>query len=223
VISSTIAKKAMTKPTGLRTKKAAIIKLKVLQSSLELIGKKPFKELYVDEICKKVAISKVTLFKYFPQKEDILRYYFRIWCFHQVIEITQQEVEGVDGLYFLFDKIGEEYEKHPGMIMSLITYQSSLNVLPKPFTVKKAEREVLYPQMEGLSDIEILSLEQLLEKFALEAIFKKQITKTSNTQDLTSLFMMLFYGTLMTCHRQKRVPVKVLFKQNLRILLASLA
>jgi AcrR family transcriptional regulator len=213
----------MAKSTGLRPRKAATIKLKILQCSLDLIGNKPFKELFVEDICKTAGISKVTLFKYFPQKEDILRYYFRIWCFHQVIEITRNPVEGVEALYFLFDKISEEYEKHPGMIMSLITYQSSLNVLPKPFTVKKAEREALYPELEGLGDIEILSLEQLLEKFSLEAIFKKQITKNSNTQDLTSLFMMVFYGTLMTCHRQKRVPVKVLFRQNLRILLASLA
>ncbi|MDH5475586.1 MAG: TetR/AcrR family transcriptional regulator, partial [Cyclobacteriaceae bacterium] len=64
----------------IRNIKAARIKTKILEETKSLIGKGSFKDLYVAELCERVKISKVTLFKYFPQKEDILLYYQRIWC-----------------------------------------------------------------------------------------------------------------------------------------------
>ena len=57
---------------SLRKEKAARLKVQVLDHTLKLIGKKSFDDLYIDDLCAKVKISKVTLFKYFPQKEDIL-------------------------------------------------------------------------------------------------------------------------------------------------------
>ena len=41
---------------GLRKEKAAKLKLSVLDSTLKLIGKKPFDDLHVDEICAKVTL-----------------------------------------------------------------------------------------------------------------------------------------------------------------------
>ena len=57
---------------SLQKEKAARLKVQVLDHTLKLIEKKSFDDLYVDDLCAKVKISKVTLFKYFPQKEDIL-------------------------------------------------------------------------------------------------------------------------------------------------------
>src|SRR5277367_2360065 len=92
---------------SLRKEKAARLKLSVLDQTVKLIGKKSFDDLYVDEICNKVKISKVTLFKYFPQKEDILSYYFRVWCLRRAVELHDKPKEGVQGILFLFDKLSE--------------------------------------------------------------------------------------------------------------------
>ena len=75
---------------GLRKEKAAILKLSVLENMIRLIGRKPFEDLFVDELCEKIKISKVTLFKYFPRKQDILLYYFRIWCLRRAVELNRQ-------------------------------------------------------------------------------------------------------------------------------------
>ena len=80
---------------SLRKEKAARLKVQVLDQTLKLVGKKSFDDLYVDDICAKVKISKVTLFKYFPQKEDILTYYFRIWCLGRTVELIQKPKEGI--------------------------------------------------------------------------------------------------------------------------------
>lgn len=207
---------------GLRKEKAARLKVQILDQTLKLIGKKPFEDLFVDEICAKVKISKVTFFKYFPQKEDILLYYFRLWCFDRSVELQEKSREGLQGVYYLADKLSEECENHPGLMLSLIGYLADLKRPPKPFPVKPEEKQLLYPDKPEITSLEILSLEQMLEKFSLEAVFKKEITKTSSTRDITYLFMTCLLGSVVTAHINQINPLRYFFKKNLELLVKGL-
>lgn len=208
---------------SLRKEKAARLKLSVLDHTLRLIGKKSFDDLYVEEICAKVKISKVTLFKYFPQKEDILLYYFRIWCLRRAVDFRDKPREGVAGITFLFDKLAEDCELHPGIILSLFAYLADLKRPPKPFPVKVEEKKFLFPDEKDIHLVEIQSLDQMFEKLALEAIFKKEITKTASTRDLTNLLSAIFYGSVVTAHNQQLSPVKIYFRRNIELVLKGLA
>lgn len=207
---------------SLRKEKAARLKVQVLDNTLKLIGKKSFDDLYVDDICDKVKISKVTLFKYFPQKEDILLYYFRVWCLTRSVELAQKPREGVQAIYYLFDKFGEEFEERPGFMLSLIGYLADLNRAPKPFPVKPEEKKLFFPEVENISSIEILSLDQMLEKFVLEAIFRKEITKTVSTRDITNLITSILIGGVVTVHLNQQNAVKIFFRRNLDLVLKGL-
>ncbi len=207
---------------SLRKEKAARLKLSVLEQIIRLIGKKSFDDLYVDEICDKVKISKVTLFKYFPQKEDILLYYFRVWLLKRAVEQHEKPKEGLSGIYFLFDKISEECEIYPGIMLSLVGYLADLRRPPKPFPLKAEEKKLLFPNHKDILAIEIQSLDQMFEKFSLEAIFKKEITKTSSTRDLTNIFATLFYGSILTSHLSQMDQLKFFFKRNLEMTLKGL-
>lgn len=200
---------------SLRKEKAARLKVQVLDHTIKLIGKKSFDDLYVDDICAKVKISKVTLFKYFPQKEDILLYYFRIWCLGRSVDLSNKPKEGLAGIYFLFDRISEECEEHPGLMLSLIGYLSDLRRPPKPFPVKPEEKKLLFPDQDNISSIEILSLEQMMEKFVLEGIFRKEITKTSSTRDITNMIISIFIGGIVTAHITQQSPLKMFFRKNM--------
>src|SRR5690349_20086724 len=153
---------------SLRKEKAAKLKIQVLDQTLKLIGKKSFEDLYVDDICARAKISKVTLFKYFPQKEDILLYYFRIWCMSRCVELSLKPREGASGLVNLFDKLGETSEEHPGLMLAVLGYLSDMRRSPKPFPIKMEEKKLLFPDVNTISTIEILSLDQMVEKFVLE-------------------------------------------------------
>jgi AcrR family transcriptional regulator len=207
---------------NLRKEKAARLKIQILETTLKLIGKKPFEDLYVDDLCAKVKISKVTFFKYFPQKEDILLYYFRIWCMERAVELQSKPKEGLQGIYFLADKMSEECENHPGLMLSLVGYLADLKRPPKPFTVKPEEKKLLFPDREEVHALEIFSLDQMLEKFALEAIFKKEITKTSSTRDLTNLFLTVLLGSVVSAHVNQISPLKFFFRKNIELLMKGL-
>lgn len=208
---------------GIRKEKAAKLKVQILDQTLKLIGKKSFDDLYVEELCDKVKISKVTFFKYFPQKEDVLLYYFRIWCLGRAVELKDKPKEGVQAMYHLFDKLSEECDTRPGLMLSLIGYLSDSRRPPKPFPVKMEEKRLLFPEHEDINAIEILSIDQMLEKFTLEAIFRKEITKTTSTRDITNLLTSIFLGSVTTAHINQINPIKMFFRKNLEMLLKGLA
>jgi len=207
---------------SLRKEKAARLKLSVLDQTLKLIGKKSFDDLFVDEICDKAKISKVTLFKYFPQKEDILLYFFRIWCLRRAVELHEKPREGIQGVLFIFDRLSEDCDDHPGIILSLFAYLADLRRAPKPFPVKVEEKKLLFPEMPDIHTIEIQSVDQMFEKFTLEAIFKKEITKTASTRDVTNILTAIFYGSVVTAHINQQTSLKYYFRRNVELLMKGL-
>jgi hypothetical protein len=167
-------------------------------------------------------VSKVTFFKYFPQKEDVLLYYFRIWCLDRCVEFKAKPKEGLQGIYHLADKLSEEFEKHPGLVLSLVGYLADVKRTPKPFTVRPEEKVILYPDSEEVQAVEILSLDQMLEKFSLVSIFKKETTQSSSSRDLTNMFMSVFLGTIVTAHMSQVNPIRFFFKRNIDMIMKGL-
>jgi AcrR family transcriptional regulator len=208
---------------NLRKEKAAKLKIQILDNTLKLVGKQPFEDLYVEDLCARVHISKVTFFKYFPLKEDLLLYYFRIWCLERCVELKNKPKDGIQGIYYLADKISEECEARPGLMLSLMGYLADFKRTPKPFPVKPEEKKFLFPHQHEINAIEILSLDQMLEKFALESIFKKEITKISATRELTNLFMAVFIGSIITAHTNQISPVKFYFRKNIDLILKGVS
>ena len=208
---------------SLRKEKAARLKVHVLDHTLRLIGRKSFDDLYVEDICAKVKISKVTLFKYFPQKEDILLYFFRVWCLTRSVELAQKPKEGLVGIYYLFDKLSEACEEHPGLWLSLMGYLSDFKRPPKPFPVKPEEKKLLFPEITNITSVEIMSTDQMFEKFALEAIFRKEITKFIHTREITNLIMSVFIGGIVMAHLGQQSPLKPFFRKNVDLLMKGIA
>ena len=207
---------------SLRKEKAARLKLAILEATVRLIGKKSFDDVFVDDICLKVKVSKVILFKYFPQKDDILLYYFRVWCLKRAVELKTKPKEGVQGIFYLFDKLSEACETSPGIILSFFAYLMDLKRSIKPFPVKVEEKRLLFPDQSDIASIDIQSIDQMIEKFALEAIFKKEITKTTSTRDITNLLCSIFYGGVVTAHINQLTPLSYFFKKNVEMTLKGL-
>ena len=207
---------------SLRKEKSARLKLSILDHTIQLTGKKSFDALHLEEICGKVKISKVTLFKYFPRKEDILLYYFRVWCLKRTVELRIKPREGIAGIHFLFDKLSEECEMRPGIILSLIGYLADLRRAPKPFPLKPEEKKLLFPDHKDILQIEILSVDQMFENFCLEAIFKKEITRSGSTRDFANLFATVFYGSVLTAHLVQLDQLKFFFRRNVEMVMKGL-
>ncbi|PGH37695.1 MAG: hypothetical protein CRN43_19625 [Candidatus Nephrothrix sp. EaCA] len=204
---------------SLRKQKAAILKLAVLDCAVKLIGKRSWADMLVDDICSKVKISKVTLFNYFPTKDEILAYYYRIWCFKRTVELQQKPREGVQGIYFLLDKWADSLEDNPGVVLGLCGYLAAMSRSAKPFIVKPEEKTMLYENIKGVENVEIQSLEIMIERFVLEALAKKEVSKNLPARDLTTLICSIFYGSAITANTGRVSSPKNYLRRNLDILL----
>jgi len=208
---------------SLRTEKAARLKLLILDAALRMTGKKSFADLHVEELCQRVKISKVTLFKYFPQKDDMLLYHFRIWCLYRAVELRQKPKEGLAGIYFLFDRVCEDMEHYPGIWLHLLAHLADFKRAPKPFPVKPEEKSILFPDVPDSESIEIKGLDQWIEGFVLEAIFRKEITKNTATREMAQLIHSLLLGAILTAHLQQISPLKIFFRKILDMTVRGLA
>ena len=207
---------------NLRKHKAAKLKLAILDQTLRLIGKKPFQDLHVKEICKRVKVSKVTFFNYFPMKEEVLLYYHRIWCFRRTLELSLKPKQGLQGIYFLAEKLAQDADEHPGLTYGLLGYLGDIKRSMKPFPVKPEEKSLLYPDHEDAAAVEIRSLEQMIDGFVLEAIFRKEITKTTSTRDLTNAFTGLLYGSLLVSQLTRQASPATVIRRNLDLFIKGL-
>ncbi len=207
---------------SVRDKKSARIKISILSATLELIGKESFDSIHVNKICAIAGVSKVTLFKYFPQKDDILLYYLKVWCFHRAVDLSINHRSGTDGIRYLFDSVAKSFSMNPGIFLGLLGYYTRLEMPVKPVPLKMAERHFLYPNVENINEIDILSLDQLFENFLLDAIFHKEITQTGDVKKLLILIDTVLYGTIATVHLKQVEMAPILFRQNLDQLLSSL-
>ena len=105
----------------------------------------------------------------------------------------------------------------------MFAYFADIKRAPKPFPVKVEEKRILFEEVADIHLIDIQSVDQMIEKFALEAIFKKEITKSTATRDITQLFTTLFYGSVITAHINQLSPIKMFFRKNIELALKGLS
>ncbi len=197
-----------------REKNAARIKFKALEYVLNESETRNFADIQVVEICKYVKISKVTFFKYFTSKVDLLLYYRSVLTLNLIIKIAESEIEGMKALNVIVQHFASEYAKRPSMVLGLIHYFTDSTSYVNPIPVKQAERLLFFPEAIDIN-YEIMSFDQLVEQQMLDIVFKKQSTLSVNSSQLTEVFLSTLYGTIVVCRMKKVDHVSMFFFQVL--------
>jgi len=99
-------------------------KYKLMMTVLESLKTNQITEINIGNICEECNISKVTFFKYFSTKEEILEYFIHYWEYNAGYEIHRQNLTGVEAIQFLFT---EAYEKE----YSLNVFKALINHMSK--------------------------------------------------------------------------------------------
>jgi AcrR family transcriptional regulator len=205
---------------SLRERKSAKLKLLILSLAKTMLRQQSFQDIHVTDICKKAGISKVTFFRYFPQKEDILLYFMRVWAFELSLEMQRDNLKGIKAVKFIFDRYGDLCENYHSVILHLIKYHAISPLVLKPISIKKAEKYLLFPNHDGIQQVEVLAFDKLLEKYLLEAIFQTEITKSSDVPDLVNMLLTTTYGSILVA-KMKQLPVKAVLKKNINAVLET--
>jgi AcrR family transcriptional regulator len=204
-----------------RQTKAAKLKLLIVQSARELLVQQDFSQIHVTDLCKKVKISKVTFFRYFPQKEDLLLYMMRLNTFEYLLQQHHKPLKGKTAIQAFFAQLIKFHTSYPSVLPHILKHYAASDKVLKPINIKKAEKLILYPDKPEILDVELLSIDRILDKHLLEAVLNKEIKSTSNVEEMQRLLMSTFYGSILVS-KMRQFPVQVLLKRNVEYILEQL-
>ncbi|HBS43513.1 MAG TPA: hypothetical protein DEA91_01910 [Paenibacillus sp.] len=87
---------------SLRERKKYQTMLSILDEFIVSLESKYFDEIHIEDICDRVRISKVTFFRYFSSKEEVLDYFVLRWCYQRSVEIDRGTFSGTEGIRHMF-------------------------------------------------------------------------------------------------------------------------
>lgn len=114
----------------LSEKKKAMLKIAILDEMLRLFKDKALCEISVDMLCFNINTTKVTFFKYFSYKEQVLDYFVSKWLYDRSAEIHNQKFQGENGLFHVFNSMCEDTILGQKIMVSLVNYYSKLKEKP---------------------------------------------------------------------------------------------
>jgi AcrR family transcriptional regulator len=101
----------------------------------ELLSRKSFEEITVNELCQQSNYPRATFYNYFDDKYDLLNY-----CWYSLFkEIRLGEYEGLDqedSLYIFFDRAYDFITAHRNLIKQILKFNSGENFLLDHFRIQ---------------------------------------------------------------------------------------
>ena len=180
-----------------RTQNAAHIRYKVINYVTQACLTRDFNKIHVTEICQAANISKVTFFKYFDHKEDVLMLYNSIVTTGICIEVSQRGIKSVDGLEFVINRFANIINETPSIARELVA--AILHTKPPilPIILTEADKALFFPDVR-FDDVTLISFWNLIEGFMLEGVLSNEITRMANAPELATIFMANLYGAIIT-------------------------
>lgn len=202
---------------SLREIKKARAKIALYEASLSLMADKMFHEVMVEDICRKAELSRVTFFKFFPKKEDVLIYFMQIWLTERIIEIKNEHKRGFDAIRHLLYKIGEQSQEITGIMPSLISFLAQMKMHPCLQELSRAEVFLLFPDEEEIGGKEPNLLE-LFKRSMLEAEEAGQLKRGISIDDAVKIMLTIFYGAFLTAHQYASTDISGFYEIHLQLL-----
>jgi AcrR family transcriptional regulator len=170
----------------------------ILNEFLTSLESNHFNEIHIEDVCKKVSISKVTFFRYFNSKEEVLDYFVMRWCYQRSVEISNEIYAGIEGIRQVF-RSAAEIPNAEKILVSLIHYYSKLKDKPAQKELSEYERYIISQNSTEGIHVKILSIDEIIHVYLSQI---KNLSESSISL-FTDHLVALFYGIPFQVHMQK--------------------
>lgn len=205
-----------------RELRKARAKLALYESALTLMENKMFHEVMLEDICRKAEVSRVTFFKFFPKKEDLLVYFMRVWLTERIIEIAAARKRGFAAIRHLLAKVANMAVDRPGLLPSLISFLAEMNMHPAMPELSEAEVRLLFPEHveAGRATPDMLDLyERCMEEAREDGTLRPDISMDTAVKALFTIF----YGAYLTAQQFGSEDISGFYEAHLQLLEADKA
>lgn len=204
----------------LRELKKAKNKIALYEAGIALMRDRKFSEVLLEDICRAAEISKVTFFKFYQRKEDVLIYFMRIWLTERIIEIKQEGKSGLEAFRHLLDRVVQEHEIRPGIMPSLISFLAEVNMQPCMPELSEAEVTLLFPGQEeiGRSSPDMY---RLFHHFMTTEAEAGRLNPAMSVEQAVEFCFTVFYGAFLTAQLYGSMDIGSVYENHLRLLVAK--
>lgn len=202
---------------SLRELNKAKSKIAFYEAALLLIEDKMFGDLMLNDICKSAGLSRVTFFKFFKHKDDLLIYYMRIWLTERIIEISLEHKRGFTAVRHLLGKVVEQTNTNKGLMPSLISFLAGKNMHPDMPELSPAEVALLFPGHQDIASRKPNML-AFFHQCITEAEQDGQLKPLLTVEVCVQLLFTIFYGAFLTGQIYGTSDLAVVYETHLQVI-----
>lgn len=201
----------------LRELKKAKTKIALYEAGLSFTENRMFKDVLLDDICREAGISRVTFFKFFGKKEDLLVYYMRVWLTRRIIEIGEKNLRGFDAMRLILRQIADDTRTNEGIMPSLIAFLSEMNMHCSMPKLSEAEVMLLFPGQEE-AGAESPDMFALFSRCMNEAEEDGQLKPEIKAEDAVPFLFSTFYGGFLTSRLYGSRDIMAFYETHLKLI-----
>ncbi len=203
---------------SLREKKPGMLKVALLEEMLHLLEENNLNDISVEVLCENVQTTKVTFFKYFSHKEQVLDYYILKWLYDRSYEWHKQTYQGISGIYRMFRSISEMGSLSIKIMLALVQYYSKLTQEPEPIDI--SEYEYLLFNKEAY--------EQKIHAYRLCELYRQYLSQEPAIEPgsydaICNQLLALMYGVPIQAHIMQMKDLYPTYKQGLDNIFGSMS
>jgi AcrR family transcriptional regulator len=201
----------------LRELKKARSKIALYEAALSLLGDKMFRDVMLDDICRRAEVSRVTFFKFFQSKDDLLLYFMRVWLTERIIEIEEERKRGFGAIRHLLHHVAERSRHQAGLVPSLIAFLAEKNMHPCMPELSQAEVRLLFPghETEGAVSPNMFELfRRCMMEASADGTLRPEITAEFAVKGLFTIF----YGAFLTAQLYASTDIADIYEAHLQLL-----
>ncbi len=202
---------------SLRELKKAKNKIALYEAGISLMRDRMFSQVMVEDICKRAEISKVTFFKFYQRKEDLLIYFMRVWLTQRMIEIDAEGKKGFQAFRHLLSQVAQEHHVRPGMMPSLISFLAEQNMQPCMPELSPAEVSLLFPRHEEAGS-QSPNMYALFQQFMKEEDQVGKLNKALTLEQAVQVCFTIFYGAFLTAQLYNSTDIGRFYETHLGLL-----
>jgi len=214
---------AVLKPS-LRERKFARTRLALAEAATRHLEAASFEALSVKALCERVQISEATFFNYFPKKEDLIIYLDRLWTLELNWYGRQAAAQqhGLAVIDALFRYTAIQIQKKPGLMGEIIAHEARARERSPGIEITPAERQIAFPDLDGIEDLSDDSLEALLRGSLEAAINQGELPANTAIAAAMVALVSIFYGVPLAMQHANPAAIGAMYRQQLAMLWAGL-
>lgn len=209
--------------SDLRQRKFARTRLNLARVLADALAEQGFDEIPVKQLCRNAEVSEATFFNYFPRKQDLLAYLVHLWVLELGWHVKRaaSTSRGLAVVDALFAEVARTCESRPRVLAEMLAWIARGGSLDSELEISALEKQLAYPDLEGIGDIPVKGIDALLVPALEKAMNSGDLPENTLMPLLLTSLLGVLFGIPLTMLSKDPSRIATVYRQQLALVLAG--